>query len=116
MAKKSKKPKAPKDPKAYKIISGLATGVAAKAATNGLNKGWSTAMGKNPPKTLLDPEVPAREAVLWTVLATGGVAVAKLFAERAAVRYYHHSTGNLPPSVATPDAVVAKKGKKKRKK
>lgn len=116
MAKK--KSKQPKDSKAYKLISGVAVGFAAKAATQGLNTGWAAATGKPAPKSksLASPEVSGKEAVAWTVLTTGGIAAAKILAERAAVRYYQHSTGELPKSLQPKPEPVAGEGKKKAKK
>lgn len=114
MAKK--KAKKPKDSKAYKVISGLATGVAAKAATKGLHTGWTAATGKEAPKSLASPEVSGKEAVAWTVLATGGVAAAKVLAERAAVRYYQNSTGELPASLQPKPEKAEKSGKSGKKK
>ncbi|BBH15964.1 hypothetical protein Back2_02510 [Nocardioides baekrokdamisoli] len=110
-AKKSKKVKGPKDSKAYKVMSNLTTGVATKAATKGLDAGWSAATGAKPPKSkkLASPEIAGREAVLWTLLSTGGVAVAKLLAERATARYYQHSTGELPPQLLDKPAKAKKK-------
>lgn len=100
-AKKSTKVKRPKDSKAYKVMSDLAAGAATKAATKGLDAGWSATTGAKPPtsKKLASPEVAGREAVLWTLLSTGGIAVAKLLAERATARYYQHSTGEIPPQL-----------------
>lgn len=113
-AKKSKKVKGPKDSKAYKVMSNMATGAAAKAATKGLHAGWSAATGSKPPtsKKLASPEVAGREAVLWTLLSTGGTAVATLLAERATARYYQHSTGELPPQLLKTDPKKSKKSKK----
>jgi hypothetical protein len=112
MAKK--KAKQPKDSKAYKVISGVAVGFAAKAATKGLHTGWAAATGKEAPKSLTSPETSGKEAVAWTVLTTGGIAAAKLLAERAAVRYYQNSTGELPASLrpAPEKPAKGKSGKK----
>ena len=114
-AKKSKKVKGPKDSKAYKVMSDLATGAATKAATKGLDAGWSATTGSKPPtsKKLASPEVAGREAVLWTLLSTGGIAIAKLLAERAIARYYQHSTGEIPPQLLKANG--GKKAKKSKK-
>lgn len=107
--KKSKKEKGPKDSKAYKVMSNLATGAATKAATKGIDAGWSAATGSKPPtKKLANPEVSGRDAVLWTLLSTGGIAVAKLLAERATARYYQHSTGEIPPQLLDKPAKAKK--------
>lgn len=116
MAKKAQKVKGPKDSKAYKVMSNLATGAATKAATKGLDAGWSAATGSKPPtKKLANPEVPGRDAVLWTLLSTGGVAVAKVLAERATARYYQHSTGEIPPQLREKPAKTKKSKKAKAK-
>jgi hypothetical protein len=113
-AEKAPKVKVPKDSKAYKVMSNLATGAATKAASKGLDAGWSAATGSKPPgnKKLANPDVAGREAVLWTLLSTGGIAVAKLLAERATARYYQHSTGEIPPQLLDKPA-KQKKAKKK---
>ena len=79
---------------AFSLVAALG---AASLAKKGLDTGWKTATGKQPPANPADPDVDVWEAVAWAAASGTFVALAKMFAQRRAAGYYLKSTGELPP-------------------
>jgi hypothetical protein len=79
---------------AFSLVAALG---AAAVAKKGLDAGWKTATGKQPPANPADPDVDVWEAVAWAAASGTFVALAKMFAQRRAAGYYLRSTGELPP-------------------
>ncbi|MBM9460564.1 DUF4235 domain-containing protein [Nocardioides sp. zg-536] len=83
--------------KAWSVLSVVAALGAAAVARKGIDTGWKVATGKEPPANPADPDVALREAVAWAAVSGTLVALARMFAQRRAARYYVRSTGHLPP-------------------
>ena len=74
-----------------KIVSGLATMLAAIAARKVLMFVWTKATGKEPPTNPEDPQVSLRDALSWSMLTGVTVETARLLATRAAARRTYSS-------------------------
>lgn len=85
----------------FSLVSALGAAAAAKKV---LNSGWTAATGKEPPENPADPDVDVWEAVTWAAVSGTAIGVARMMAGRRAARYYHRSTGHLPPELES-DAV-----------
>lgn len=79
---------------------GLAAGAGALAAwgvRKGMQQAWRAATDEDPPEDAASPDVPWREAILWTV-ATGALgALGQLLARRGTETAWHRLTGEHPP-------------------
>lgn len=83
----------------WKILgTGAAVGAAA-AAEKLVTRGWTVAMGKEPPANAEDPEVSWPEAIGWAVASGASVKVARLLASRKAAAYYTRSAGHPPKAL-----------------
>jgi Protein of unknown function (DUF4235) len=69
-----------------KAVSTLAGLAAAFVARKVLTFAWTKVRGEAPPDKAEDPDVSIGEALVWTIVAGIGVAVARLLAVRFAVR------------------------------
>jgi Protein of unknown function (DUF4235) len=69
-----------------KIVSGLATMLAAIAARKVLMFVWTKATGKEPPTNPEDPRVALAEALSWSALVGITMATARVLAVRAVSR------------------------------
>lgn len=60
---------------------------------------WRFVTGRKPPSQTSHPQISAREAIAWAVLAGVGSEVAKLLVQRETAQYWVRSTGELPPGL-----------------
>jgi Protein of unknown function (DUF4235) len=81
-----------------KIVSGLATMLAAIAARKVLMFVWTKATGKEPPTNPEDPRVALAEALSWSVLVGITVAAVRIFAIRFVSRKALASANDEPAS------------------
>lgn len=94
-----KKKKADKGSKAWAIMALVSGLTAAKVTNKVLAQGWKASTGRKPPANPADPDVEAWEAVAWSIATGATIAMARMFAQRQAARYYVKSTGHLPPQL-----------------
>jgi hypothetical protein len=87
------------DKVAWRVLGGLAAGVATLAAKKALDGSWKAATGNPPPTNPEDPEVAWREAVGWALLSGAVMGLAQLFAARGAAQYWRRKRGALPPGL-----------------
>lgn len=76
--------------------SNIGGGIAARKATTWM---WRMATGQKPPTATRHPDLRAREAVAWAVLAGVSTELSRLLLRRRAATYWVRSTGNLPPGM-----------------
>jgi len=81
---------------AYTVMSGVATRAATSVSKKALHQTWRLGTGRKPPKDVADPGIAAWEAILWSALSAGVLALVKTLAQRGTARYYASSTGHLP--------------------
>jgi len=81
---------------AYTMMSVVATRAATTVSKKALHGTWRLSTGRRPPKDAADPRVSTWEAVAWSALSAGVLALAKTVAQRRAADYYAKSTGHLP--------------------
>lgn len=84
----------------FSLVSALG---AATVARKVMEKGWKASTGKNPPENPADPDVDVAEAVAWALVTGALIALARMFAQRRAARYYTKSTGHRPPGLRAGD-------------
>lgn len=89
--------------KVWSIFSVAAALAAAALARKGATATWRLATGKKPPQNPADPQVNAREAVLWAMVSGTLVALARMLVQRRAASYFLRTTGHLPPGVGQDD-------------
>lgn len=70
--------------------------VAAAMAKKGLNTSWRAASGKQPPTNPADPNVDAKEALLWAALSGMVFSIVRTFASRRAASYVARSKAPRP--------------------
>jgi len=78
--------------KATTVLSGVVT----LRLTQSL---WQAATHKKPPNSPEHPDIDAREAILWAVLAGVSAELVKVVLSRKAAQYWVRSTGNLLPDM-----------------
>ncbi|MFT4188986.1 MAG: DUF4235 domain-containing protein [Aeromicrobium sp.] len=86
--------------------TGIASGLLAPLVATGV---WRLLTGKKPPTSSDNPEIDAREAIMWALLGGALVEVVKVAVRRGTAQYWVKSTGELPPGmkhVAPKDDVV----------
>ena len=86
----------------YKVLASLGAAAAAAVARKALTSGWTKATGKEPPTDPAHPDVRWREAALWVAASSGGLAVAKLFAQRRVAQTWRRASGTLPTDAGDP--------------
>jgi hypothetical protein len=87
------------DPKKV-LWLGLAAGAAALASVavkKGLEQAWRAATDQDPPPEPASPDVPWREAIIWTAAFGALSSVGQLLARRATEASWHRLTGEHPP-------------------
>lgn len=88
---------------AWKVMRAIAATVAGVLARKALTTGWRATTGHKPPKGPEDPDRSWLEGLVWAVVSTAGVGLARRLATRKAARYYTESAGSQPPD-GTPAA------------
>lgn len=89
-----------KDSSSIWTVTSLASALGAAAmAKKTLNASWKATTGKNPPANPADPDVSIGEAVTWAAVSGTLIALARMFAARAAAGAYAKQTGHLPPGL-----------------
>lgn len=84
--------------KAWSALSAIAAMVASVTAKKLIDGSWRAATGKQPPKNPADPDVRAREAILFAVFSGALGALTRAVAMRRAANYYTRSTGKNVPA------------------
>jgi hypothetical protein len=83
--------------KVWSVFSLAAALGGAAVARKAIDRAWQISTGRKPPENPADPDVQVWEAVAWVTTTGAVVALARMFAQRRAARYYLRSTGELPP-------------------
>jgi hypothetical protein len=79
----------------------VATGVSSlggRAVKFGLDRAWRVAMDDDPPDDPGSPDIPWREAILWTVATGVVVGLSHLLIRRGLDYGWMRATGEYPPS------------------
>ncbi|MEO2106602.1 MAG: DUF4235 domain-containing protein [Actinomycetota bacterium] len=85
---------------AWKAVAGVAAAVAGLATTKVLGSVWTKLVpDHDPPKNPVDPDISAKDAILWTALTGLGVGVATVVAQRGAATGWIKATGRRPPAL-----------------
>lgn len=83
----------------HKVLSGIGAAATTAVARKVLTKGWTKAMGKEPPADPAHPDVRWREAAGWAAASAAVMAVAKLVAQRRVAATWRRASGTLPPGM-----------------
>lgn len=85
--------------KAWGAFDGAAATAAGIAGPRVSAAAYRALAGKKPPKKTRNPEVDAREALVWALIGGGLAEATKVAIRRGAARYWVKSTGELPPGM-----------------
>jgi Protein of unknown function (DUF4235) len=77
-------------------VSGMASKASVSVTRTALDRFWSSATGKRPPKNPSDPQVEIREAVVWAMLSAGLIAFVRAVVTKRVADYYERSTSERP--------------------
>ena len=83
----------------FRLLTIVATVVAATVARKAVTGTWKLAAGDEPPANPEDPRVSWKEAVTFAVVSGAVMGLARMLASRQAAAWFRKSTGHLPPDL-----------------